>query len=48
MARAAAVMTVAQAREAIGATVSARITELFEADVTRMRGSSAAELYARM
>ncbi|MFD0263179.1 hypothetical protein ACFVH7_33480 [Kitasatospora indigofera] len=48
MARTAAVMTVAEARRAIGEAVSARITELFEADLARMRRNGACEVYARM
>ncbi|MEV4560019.1 hypothetical protein AB0K51_23930 [Kitasatospora sp. NPDC049285] len=48
MARAAAVMTVSQARAAIGEAVSARIVELFEADVARMRRSGIETVYARL
>ncbi|WP_331731272.1 hypothetical protein [Kitasatospora sp. NBC_01300] len=40
-------MTVAQARKAIGEAVSARITELFEADLARMLGSRIGEIYAK-
>ncbi|MFI6449665.1 hypothetical protein [Kitasatospora sp. NPDC050543] len=40
-------MTVAQARKAIGEAVSARITELFEADLARMRASGIDKVYAR-
>lgn len=47
MARTAAVMTVAQARRAIGEAISARIVELFETDFARMRASGTDKVYAR-
>ncbi|MFJ1756545.1 hypothetical protein [Kitasatospora sp. NPDC088134] len=48
MAGTAVVMTVRQAREAIGEAVRARIVELFEADLARMRRSGTDRVYARL
>ncbi|WP_030237525.1 hypothetical protein [Streptomyces sp. NRRL S-350] len=47
MARAAVEMNVREARAAIGEAVSARIVELFEADLARMRENGMDEIYAR-